>query len=75
MNEPEEFVALIDSFPVKLDDVDAPMLAYLIWSSKVAEYGGTPISSESDLKIDRIDNLATRRSYVRVLGMARRGED
>lgn len=73
MSEPEEFVALVRSFPVSVDDEDAPMLAYLIWSHEVNKAGGTPVSGEADLSIREYRLMFDEgESVVRVLGLARR---
>lgn len=67
----EQFVALVRDFPVSVDDADARMLAYLIWSSEVDKAGATPITSEADLDIKEWiadgDIL-----MVRIVGMADR---
>jgi hypothetical protein len=72
MGSPEQFVALIRDFPVSVDDEDARMLAYLIWSAELARFGGTPVSGEDDVEIKEMiaegDIL-----MVRVLGLAERG--
>lgn len=47
----EQFVALVRDFPVSVDDEDARILAYVIWSTKVAEANATPVTSEADLDI------------------------
>jgi hypothetical protein len=67
----EQFGVLVRDFPVKANDADARMLAYLIWSAKVAEFGAVPVSGEADLDIKEWiaegDIL-----MVRVLGLAER---
>lgn len=47
----EQFIALVRDFPVSVDDEDARILAYVIWSAKVAEAKATPVTSEADLDI------------------------
>jgi hypothetical protein len=74
--EQNQFVALVRDFPVSVDDADARMLAYIIWSTKVEEAGATPISSEPELDIREMDMMldfpgkSPGEIVVRIVGLA-----
>jgi hypothetical protein len=71
MGSSGQFVVLVRDFPVSADDEDARLLAYLIWCSELARYGGTPVSRKADLDIREMIAEGDIQ-MVRILGLAER---